>query len=62
MGDNQKDKVNCFQCIHFATTWEPKHPRSCKFFGFKTAQLPSVDVEKSSGATCEAFEKKAKKK
>jgi len=62
MGNEQKDKVDCFHCVHFAVTWEPKHPRSCTLFGFKSAQLPSIAVLKSSGAPCEGFERKPEKK
>jgi len=62
MGSEQNEKVDCFQCVHFAITWEPKHPRSCKLFGFKSAQLPSVAVLKSSGAPCEGFERKTNEK
>ena len=60
MANEQKDKIDCFHCVHFSVTWEPKHPRACKFFGFKSAQLPSVAVEKSSGAPCEGFKRKEK--
>jgi hypothetical protein len=62
MQNERKDKVDCYQCKHFAVTWEPKFPRSCKLFGFKTTQLPSVAVMKSSGVPCEGFERKASDK
>jgi len=62
MGDGRDEKRDCFSCVHFAVTWEPRHPRSCKLFGFKSAQLPSVAVEKSSGAPCEGYERKPGKK
>jgi hypothetical protein len=58
MQSKSKDKVDCYNCKHFAVTWEPKFPRSCKFFGFKTTQLPSMAVLKSSGSPCEGFERK----
>jgi len=61
MENSQKDKVDCIQCVYFAVTWEPKAPRACKFFGFKTAQMPSRSVMQSSGAPCEAFQQKKKK-
>lgn len=59
MGQGKKDNVNCLQCKHFVVTWDPRFPRSCAFFGFKTrGEMPSVSVKKSSGVPCEAFEKK----
>jgi len=61
MVSGRDEKKDCFNCVHFAVTWEPRHPRSCKLFGFKSAQLPCVAVEKSSGAPCEGFERKPKK-
>ena len=53
-------KVDCFQCVYFAVTWNPNFPRSCKLFGFKSKQLPSIAVYKSSGAPCEGFKQKDK--
>nr|WP_081673059.1 hypothetical protein [Pontibacillus marinus] len=49
-------KINCFQCKHFYTTWNPQFPRGCKVYGFKTKELPSALVLKSSGSPCLAFE------
>ena len=56
------EKIDCLKCKYFALTWEPKTPRACKFFGFKTSAMPSVTVYKSSGGTCNGFEKKETKK
>jgi hypothetical protein len=51
-------KVNCFQCVHFAVSWDPKHPRACRLFGFKSARLPSAGVREDSGFDCLGFEQK----
>ena len=51
-------RPNCFQCAHFTITWDTKHPRACKLFGFKMAGLPSAMVFRSTGAECIAFVKK----
>lgn len=51
-------KVNCFQCKHFHTTWNPEFPRACKAYGFKTKEMPSVLVEKTTGMECLQFEPK----
>jgi len=58
MESENPSNVNCFQCIHFAVTWEPQHPKSCKLFGFKSAVLPSVAVYESTGSVCLGYEKK----
>ena len=56
------DKIDCLKCKYFALTWEPKFPRMCKFYGFKTSGIPSVTVYKSSGEICTSFVKKEIKK
>jgi len=62
MSNGDKDKVDCFNCVHFVVTWQPSHPRACRVFGFKGMKMPSIAVEESSGAPCVAFERKQKKK
>ena len=59
MQDGDNTRIDCFQCKHFAVSWDPSFPRSCKLFGFKTMQMPSVTVSASSGTPCEGFERKA---
>jgi hypothetical protein len=58
--DNEK-RINCFNCEHYANTWNPKFPRACKFFGFKSAQMPSDSVYASTGEHCNSFKKKNRK-
>jgi len=58
MTEKNEDFVNCFQCVHFAVTWEPNYPKSCKLFGFKTQLLPSAVVYETTGEVCMGFEKK----
>jgi 2-methylisocitrate lyase-like PEP mutase family enzyme len=47
--------INCMKCIHFYVTWDPKAPRGCKAFGFKTSLMPSTAVAASSGQPCLHF-------
>ncbi|MDN4606060.1 uracil-DNA glycosylase [Sporosarcina highlanderae] len=49
---------NCFQCQYFFVTWDPKSPRGCKAYGFKTRELPSAVVKRSSGMECLKYEQK----
>nr|WP_026021815.1 hypothetical protein [Bacillus timonensis] len=51
-------KINCLKCKHFYTTWDPKFPRGCRAFNFKTQAIPSITVFKSSGTDCMKFEEK----
>lgn len=48
-------QVNCFKCAYFKVTWDPKTPRACQAYGFKTKQVPSVVVKQSSGMECMKF-------
>ncbi len=62
MNENESTRVDCFKCIYFEITWNNTYPKSCKFHGFKSAEIPSATVFRSSGAECLAFVKKAPKK
>ena len=53
-------KIDCVQCKHFMVTWNPKFPRGCKLYGFRSASFPSVEVFKATGEDCMGFEKKVK--
>ncbi|PJN91061.1 uracil-DNA glycosylase [Bacillus sp. mrc49] len=48
-------RVNCMLCRHFYVTWDPNFPKGCRAFQFKTANLPSLDVFRSSGQVCLEF-------
>ena len=54
------ERINCFKCKHFYLTWIPKTPNACRVYGFKSQQMPSVIVLKSSGFACVSFEEKEK--
>lgn len=56
--DSKRDKINCFKCEYFTITWNEKHPRACKLFGFKGKELPSVTVKRVTGRPCPAFKEK----
>jgi hypothetical protein len=50
--------INCIKCMYYYVTWDPVMPKGCKAFGFKTHEIPSVLVKKSSGHACLKFESK----
>jgi hypothetical protein len=51
-------KINCFECRHFFITHEPAHPYGCQAMGFKSREIPSVAVLRSSGESCLLHEPK----
>lgn len=51
-------KPNCHKCKYYYVTWEPAFPNGCKALGFKTKEMPSLYVLRSSGKECLYFEKK----
>ena len=55
------ERIACMKCKHYHVTFDPKAPRGCKLYGFKTAVMPYVMVKQSSGHDCTSFEEKAKK-
>jgi hypothetical protein len=52
--------VNCMKCAHYYVTWDPNRPRGCRYFGFKSKELPSVIVRRSSGEDCKVYRPKGK--
>ena len=59
-GGQPTRQVNCFHCVHFKITWDPKHPKACLFFGFSGPEMPSETVRKTTGRNCPAFKPKRK--
>ena len=59
MSDSDK-RVNCFKCKHYQVTWDQAQPRGCKFYNFKSREMPSLLVARNSGDSCMAYEEKVK--
>lgn len=57
----EPQRIDCFKCRHFYVTWDEYFPRGCKALGFKSREIPSGVVFRSSGIECQKFEMKAKK-
>jgi hypothetical protein len=54
------EKINCYKCVYFYVTWDTAFPRGCKFYNFKTLNLPSILVKQSTGQSCDKFKLKGK--
>lgn len=46
---------NCWQCRHFAVSWDPKLPYACKLMGFKSRITPALEVLRADGTPCKGF-------
>jgi hypothetical protein len=54
--------IDCHQCIHYFVTWNVNFPHGCRAMGFKSQQLPIVDVRGAmQGKDCLAFKAKKRK-
>ena len=54
---NEK-KINCYKCRHFYVTWDINYPKGCKAYNFKSEEMPSILVKKTSGIECYFYEEK----
>ncbi|MBI5491775.1 MAG: uracil-DNA glycosylase [Deltaproteobacteria bacterium] len=61
MGNRAGERLDCFKCRHFYVTWDEFFPRGCKALSFKSRELPSAVVLKSSGLDCQMYEPRDKK-
>ncbi|MDR2184351.1 MAG: hypothetical protein LBO80_01585 [Treponema sp.] len=54
--DNAPAKApDCLKCAYFKVTWDPAFPRSCRIFGIKSKNLPSVEALRATGRHCPSF-------
>ena len=52
------EKVNCYKCKYYYVTWDAAFPKGCKFYEFKSLNLPSILVKQSTGLNCASFKTK----
>ena len=50
---------NCWQCRHFAVSWDPHLPYLCKLMGFKSRIAPALEVLRADGQRCRGFMQKS---
>lgn len=46
---------NCWQCRHFASSWDETKPYQCRLHGFKSRMIPSWEVWNADGRHCLGF-------
>jgi len=46
---------NCWDCRHMAITWDVRTPYSCKLMGFRSRNIPSLEVLRYDGRFCSGF-------
>jgi hypothetical protein len=49
---------NCWDCRYLAITWDVRLPYGCKFMGFRSKMIPSLEVLRNDGRFCSAFSPK----
>ena len=55
-------RAECRKCGHYYVTWDGKHPKGCRYYGFKSQSEPSLAVYESSGEPCKAFTLKGRRR
>ena len=56
---SRREGANCYQCRHFAVSWDPRLPYQCRLMGFKSRQLPAIEVLRVDGVPCQGFSPKS---
>ena len=51
-----RKRISCYKCVHYFVTWDNAHRHGCRALGFKTSEMPSMVVWRSSGIDCLYFQ------
>ena len=49
---------NCWDCRFMAITWDVRTPYACKLMGFRSRNIPSLEVLRNDGRFCSGFSAK----
>ena len=52
-------RPDCWKCQHFSVSWDPKLPYLCRLMGFKSRNLPALEIIRADGKPCQGFTAKA---
>ena len=58
MTEPQEKKPDCWSCVFFSITWDPKFPYGCDLMGFKSKATPCLDVVRFDGKRCLGYVEK----
>jgi hypothetical protein len=52
---NTNEIKSCIGCVYYYVTWDPKNPKGCKYFGFKSRLMPCMVVYQSTQEFCNMY-------
>lgn len=52
--------ISCWECAHFSISWDKARRYQCNKLGFKSRNLPSIEVLQTDGRQCLSFSQKDK--
>ena len=52
MTEPQEKKPDCWSCVFFSITWDPKFPYGCDLMGFKSKITACLDLVRLDGKKC----------
>ena len=52
-------RPDCWKCQHFSVSWDPKLPYLCRLMGFKSRNLPAIEIIRADRKPCQGFTAKA---
>ena len=50
-----EETPNCFQCRFFYVSFDNNRPYACRAMGFKSREMPSLEVFRAAGSKCLSF-------
>ena len=53
--DSGNETPNCFQCKFFYVSFDNNRPYGCRAMGFKSREMPSLEVFRADGSKCLSF-------
>ena len=54
----QAGPPDCWQCRHFAISWQPAMPYQCRLMQFKSRTIPHLEVVRADGRPCQGYSPK----
>lgn len=58
MTDAKENRPDCWSCVFFSISWDPRFPYACSLMGFKSKITPCLDVVRLDGNKCLGYVEK----